>query len=91
LRPLPAARWKCVSWTRAKVQESWRIQVDRAWYSVPYTYIGTTMLVYLTSDTVEIYHDYQLITTHPRAQRPWQRMIKPEHDPPNVDAFTRST
>ena len=91
LSPLPATRWREISWQTAKVQESWRIQADRAFYSVPYRLIGTHVLVYLTSNTVEIYEGTTLVALHPRAAGPWQYVHNRLHDPPNIDQVINST
>jgi transposase len=91
LLPLPPTRWKEITWQTAKVQESWRIQVDRAFYSVPYRLIGTQVVVYLTSDSVEIYEETTLVAVHQRAERQWQCLRNPAHDPPNIEEVISHT
>jgi len=91
LSPLPATRWQEISWQTAKVQESWRVQADRAFYSVPYRLIGAQVLVYLTSTTVEIFENNTLIAIHPRASKAWQHVHNRLHDPPNIDQVINST
>lgn len=91
LSVLPPTRWKEITWQTAKVQESWRIQADRAFYSVPYRLIGTRVLVYLTSDTVEIYEETTLVAVHRKAERPWQHVHNQAHDPPNIEEVISHT
>lgn len=91
LQPLPYERWREVSMTSAKVQETWRVQVDRAYYSVPYRYIGQKVCVFISDEQVEIYKDYDLIATHRRATRAWEAVLDAAHNPPNVAAFLSST
>jgi hypothetical protein len=88
---LPDSRWKPVRWASAKVHETWRVQVERAYYSVPYQYIGKTLQVYISGSQVEIYDQYTLVATHQKASRDWEAVVSREHNPPNVEAFLAST
>jgi hypothetical protein len=91
LHPLPTSRWKEVFWTQAKVHETWRVQVDRAYYSVPYSLIGKTVTVFISDCQVEIYDDYSLVALHRKAHRPWQPVVDAAHNPPNVQEFLSTT
>jgi transposase len=91
LKSLPDSRWKPVRWASAKVHETWRVQVGRAYYSVPYQYIGKTLQVYISGSQVEIYDQYTLVATHQKASRDWEAVVSREHNPPNVEAFLAST
>jgi hypothetical protein len=91
LKSLPDSRWKPVRWASAKVHETWRVQVERAYYSVPYQYIGKTLQVYISGSQVEIYDQYTLVATHQKASRDWEAVVSREHNPPNVEAFLAST
>lgn len=91
LRPLPPERWKEVFWTSAKVHETWRVQVHRAYYTVPFQYIGKTVQVYISSTQVEICDNHILIATHRKARYDWEAVQDPAHNPPNVQAFLNST
>jgi hypothetical protein len=65
--------------------------VERAYYSVPYQYIGKTLQVYISGSQVEIYDQYTLVATHQKASRDWEAVVSREHNPPNVEAFLAST
>lgn len=91
LQPLPEKRWARVRWTSAKVQETWSVQVDRAYYSVPFQYIGKTVLIFTSGSQVDIYDDYTLIASHVKAGKPWQKVRDQAHNPPNVEAFLSGT
>ncbi len=91
LRPLPASRWKEVHYTSAKVHETWRIQVNRAYYSVPYSLIGKTVQVFISDGQVEIYDNYNLVATHRKATRAWEPVLNEAHNPPNVREFLATT
>jgi len=91
LRLLPPSRWHEVAWYSAKVHETWRVQVNRAYYSVPYKFIGKTVQIFISDDQVEVYDNYELIATHHKAEHPWQAVLDPAHDPPNVREFLSTT
>ncbi len=48
LLPLPPARWDPLGCAMAKVSVDWRIQFQKAFYSVPYRYIGERVLITAT-------------------------------------------
>lgn len=87
LLPLPPARWDPLDCAMAKVGVDWRIQFQKAFYSVPYRYIGARVLVTATRHTVRIYHDTLPIAVHSRATRPWQSQVNPDHGPPEAEAY----
>ena len=91
LMPLPLRRWSIVTLATAKVQESYRIQFDKAFYSVPYQYIGETVIVLADSATVTIYLNEKEIAHHFRATQPWEVKRSDHHAPIGVDAVCRQT
>lgn len=91
LGELPLVRWDPVTVAMAKVQQTWRIQFDRAFYSVPQGYVGKTVHVLADSRTVRIFFDNKQITMHNRADRPWQYRRKSEHAPPELEEAMSTT
>jgi len=91
LAPLPAHRWDIVSWASAKVQETWRIQYDRSFYSVPYQYIGETVIVLADSVTVGIYMKDKEIARHVRAINNWSYKRETHHAPLEGEAYLKET
>ena len=87
LKALPATRWDPVECAMAKVGVDWRIQFQKSFYSVPYRYIGETVLVSATTHTVRIYHDSCQIAVHSKASRAWQYQVKVAHGPPEAEAY----
>jgi hypothetical protein len=87
LKPLPASRWDPVLYKEASVGADWRVQFQKAFYSVPYRLIGERVLVRGNSTTVRIYHGGEEITMHLRATRDWQYVWKAEHAPPQMEKF----
>ncbi len=81
LRPLPARRYEYGEWRRAKVHPDYHVEVKRAYYSVPYRLIGQRVDVRLTASSVEIFHQGQLVATHPRAASRGRRSTHDSHRP----------
>jgi transposase len=91
LGELPLVRWDPVTVAIAKVQQTWRIQFDRAFYSVPQGYVGKTVQVLADSRCVRIFFDNQQITMHQRATQAWQYRRKSEHAPPQLEEAMNAT
>jgi transposase len=91
LHQLPPSRWDPVSWAQAKVHENWRIQFENAFYSVPYRYIGKTLLVMANSKAVHIFFEHKQIAIHRRATRAWEYVRKTEHAPPKPEEYMSAT
>jgi len=87
LHPLPARRWDPLTCAIAKVGVDWRIQFDKAFYSVPYRFIGQQVLVSATRTTVRIFHDSIEIAVHSRATRAWQYTVVQDHGPPQAAEY----
>jgi transposase len=67
LRPLPADPFELAEWREAKVHPDCEIQVDKNFYSVPYTLVGRSVRVKLGRNIVEVF-DLELgrVTRHAR-------------------------
>jgi hypothetical protein len=87
LRPLPTFRWEPVTFALCKVAPDFRVQFKKAWYSVPYRFIGKQVLVRSDLHSVQIYLENRLISEHSRAQRTWQVMSKAEHAPQHPSEY----
>ncbi|MDN5939296.1 MAG: IS21 family transposase [Salinisphaera sp.] len=81
LRPLPAHPYEFAIWKKAKVHLDYHVQVERAFYSVPYVLIGKAVDVRMTAHTVEIFHRHQLVATHRRNAERGRFATVAEHRP----------
>lgn len=81
LRPLPPRRYEFGEWRKAKVHPDYHIEVLRAYYSVPYRFIGERVDVRLTAHAIEIFHGGKLIAAHARAGERGRRSTRREHRP----------
>jgi transposase len=66
LLPLPTTRYELAHWKRATVNIDYHVEVQRNYYSVPYTLVSETVDVRFTQTTVEVLHRGQRIASHTR-------------------------
>ena len=81
LKPLPAHAYELARWKQAKVHPDYHIEVDHAYYSVPFTLIRQHVEVRLTDTTVEVFHRGKLVAAHARAHRRGEFVTLPAHRP----------
>ena len=81
LRPLPPRRYEFGQWKTAKVHPDYHVEVDRAYYSVPYRLIGAELDVRMSAHTVEIFHAGKLVAAHARAPERGRRLTHNAHRP----------
>jgi transposase len=81
LNPLPAENFEIKHYAQYKVAKNNHIQLsqDKHYYSVPYTWIGTTVTVIYTHRLVRIYAKGQQIAVHERVQSPGCYSTNREH------------
>jgi transposase len=83
LQPLPRTPYDLAVWKQVTLHRDCYVVFDRAYYSAPFRLVGQKLWVRGGTREVQIYtHDYQLVSTHPRAQRPGQRLTHLDHLPP---------
>jgi len=88
---LPATRWDPVSWGRVKVDKDFLIQFEKAFYSVPYQYIGAKVIVFGSRHSVRIYLEAVEIARQDRAKRQWDIVRNPLHAPPHMEEYMNTT
>jgi transposase len=82
LLPLPARRFEIVLWKSAKVHRDTHVQVEGAFYSVPWRYVTREVSVRVERERVAIYVGDELVATHapqPRGRRSTLEAHLPEH------------
>jgi transposase len=83
LLPLPSMPYDLAIWKRVKLHRDSYVVFDDAFYSAPSRLLGQSLWVRGGSQHVRLYtSDYTLVATHPRAQRPGERLTHPDHLPP---------
>ena len=91
MKPLPVERWDQVVCKEASVGPDWRVQFEKAFYTVPYRLIGERVLVLGNSQVVRVFLDYEEVAAHPRATELWQVRRRPEHAPPELEQYLNLT
>lgn len=81
LKALPADRFEFAEWRKAKVHIDYHIQVDRHFYSVPYTHVSKEVDVRLTASTVEVFLNGERIASHARSIATGRFSTLEEHMP----------
>ena len=66
LSPLPARPYEFAHWKRARVSIDYHVQVDHAFYSVPYALAGREVEVRLGENVLEIFHGGKRVASHVR-------------------------
>jgi Mu transposase, C-terminal domain len=64
LRPLPVEPYTFAEWKKVRVNIDYHIEIERHYYSVPYTLLHRELDVRYTAMTVEIFHRGQRIASH---------------------------
>ncbi len=76
LQPLPVRAYEFGEWRRAKVHPDYHVEVQHAYYSVPYRLIGQQVDVRLTASGVEVFHRGQRVAAHVRVHtRGWRSTL----------------
>lgn len=87
LAPLPQAPFVFARWKDAKVSTDYHIEVERHYYSVPYTLVQRQVRVKTTERQVEIFFESQRVAAHQRSKVPYRHTTLPEHMPPQHWAY----
>jgi transposase len=91
LLELPSYRWDPMSWAEPRVGDDFLVQFEKAFYSVPYQYIGKRVVVLGTLQRVRIFDGIVEIALHQRGERPWQIVRNPLHAPPYLQQYLDSS
>ena len=81
LKPLPSTDYELATWKKVRVNLDYHIEVDRHYYSVPYTLAHKTVDVRFTGDMVEVFHENVRVASHPRSRVPHRHTTLPAHMP----------
>lgn len=87
LKPLPDRPPELCEWASAKVHGDCHVQLDKRRYSAPYRLAHREVWLRATETCVHIFHEHELIATHPRLERVGERSTITEHLPPNQVAW----
>ena len=81
LQPLTAERYIYATWKKARVNIDYHIEVDKHYYSVPYTLSRADVELRLTAWTVEVFHKGNRVASHQRCNKPGRHTTIADHMP----------
>lgn len=81
MRPLPQQPYAYREWKTARASMDYHIEVEKAYYSVPYRYAGTKIDVCISDHTVECFVDHERISSHMRLTRSYVHSTQDSHMP----------
>lgn len=87
LKALPDERFDLPLWKEAKVHPDHHIVFDKSYYSLPTRYVGKKVWARGGFNTVQIFHEGELIKTHRRAVRPGTWMTDESDYPPEKSKY----
>ncbi len=81
LRALPVTAYELDDWGKAKANIDYHVQVERNFYSVPYTLVRQDIDVRLTARAIELFHKGRRVAAHRRCYGRGQFVTDPGHRP----------
>lgn len=82
LQPLPATPYEYATWKKARVHLDYHVEIDKRYYSAPYTLIGKGVEARLTLRTVELFYRGVLVASHIKCAHPGHFTTAEGHRPP---------
>jgi transposase len=88
LQSLPDTMFEVSHIKQVKVQRNYHIELEKHYYSVPYTYVGCDLIVYYNTLQVEIYtKSHERIAIHVKGLKAYGYTTIAEHRPPNHTGY----
>jgi transposase len=91
MRPLPETPYVYAEWRKVRVNIDYHVEIDKHYYSVPFTLVHKQLEARITQKTVEILHRGQRVASHPRSYQPHRFSTQTGHMPPNHYAYAKWT
>lgn len=82
LRALPDDPYEITSFSRHKVRKDCHVHVLSNYYSVPHTFVGTSVTVRTSEQRIEVFAAGECVATHERARGRGASLTNGEHYPP---------
>jgi transposase len=91
LRPLPARRYELATWKKATAGVDYHVELDRRFYSVPYSLVRQRLDVRATTSTVEVFRAGRRVASHAREYGARRYVTDPAHMPASHRAHAEWT
>ena len=90
LRPLPAAPFEASQWRNVRPNTDYHVQIDKHYYSAPYTLAHHGLEARVTARTVELFYAGKRIALHAYSAEPYAHSTDPSHRPANHKAWVEA-
>ena len=87
LRPLPTGRYQYADWYTPKVNIDYHVDVEKHYYSVPYTLLHKRLDARATASTVELFFKGRRVASHARSYVKGGHTTLREHMPPSHQRY----
>jgi len=91
LNPLPVEPYQYAQWKKARVNVDYHIEVDRHYYSVPYSLIKKQIDVRITQRTIECFYKNKRVASHIRDYRKGYHTTTRDHMPKSHQKWAQWT
>ena len=81
LQPLPLTRYEFTAIKKATVHIDYHVEAARHFYSVPHRYVRQKVEVWITAETVAVYHGHRRVASHVREYGKRRYITDPAHMP----------
>jgi len=81
LRPLPSVPYEFAQWKKVRVNLDYHVELERHYYSVPYTLARKELHLRYTAQTVECFYRGERVASHVRSNLPGRHTTVAEHMP----------
>lgn len=81
LKPLPPTRYEYAEWKKVKAGFNYHIEIDKHFYSVPFTFIKKELYVRYGTTIIEIFYQNKRIASHVRNYGTYGYTTDPLHMP----------
>ena len=83
LRPLPSTPYVFSQWKKVRVHIDYHVEFERHYYSVPYALVKQQLDLRYTSETIEVMHRGERVSSHVRSSIKGGHSTHTEHMPKN--------
>ncbi len=91
LKGLPQQRFLYVQWKKAKVNIDYHVELNRHYYSAPFSLIGKEVYLAYNEKTVEVYYHNDRVASHLRNHQQGLHTTIKEHMPKSHQAYLKWT
>ena len=86
--PLPEKRYVYRQWYFPTISPDYHIEIEKGYYSVPWTYYKKKIIVAVSHNLVEIYHQTEQIAVHLKSRKQYAYTTDGKHLPPKYQKYS---